>query len=1096
MMERSVAAAACLLAALTQAGCQPSDGKPGLEGEAEGRSGTEARPDTAAAPEVAPSAGDFAWLQDFAERSPSGDLRWKPQPHHFDPGQVVRHIDFQDGDDNAEGSRKRPWKHHPWDSNAAGNAAAAGVEIDTFVFKGGVVYRGALKVPAPWAAEHSIKLTRDPAWGDGPAILAGSRRLAGFVKGAHKDMPDKGKVWKLDLPDIAPRSLWLVKPDGQNVRIPLARHPNWTSQPEDHKAGWFTWTNDKHPFRPANGWTANDSRNLAGRAEDFVKGAVIYSEFGWVMGTPYPTTVDGFDPANGAVQFANWTGGGNAGVIFRGMRYHLEDKPQYLDDPSGEFWFEKNGIRNAGTLYVRLPDDADPNEARLEAGFRPVLIEVTETRQLEISGLDFRWCGPYWDLTVPSWDYRTKPFGTRAEATPAAIRVRGAADHVRIANCNFEDVAKGIEMRPVKQGQAIQNVVISDNRFANCDIGAAHLSSGTGWGFSDLFGRLDNIDVFRNFAREIGFRPLRSERGSAFVFGGAERLHVAGNIVERCGAQAIDVHGGKPSGVRGEVPFIRILVHQNKAWKTMQNANDFGGIEMWQHGPAYIFNNLSHDARGQWEGRRKNTKGGVTGFGHAYYLDGGFKNYLFNNIAWGRSNDPTSPFANCSAFQEIHSYQNTFFNNTAWNYIEGTRRQSPEAGRNKFLGNVWQDMGRWVFRHNDPAGAPREANAADVGKKGDKFDYGSNAYVRNVFHGLPAGRFACYTPDGGWIADPDEFRGILEQTGSLAAEVGVVDGQPTLIDPASGDFRLASGSAAIDRGAKVFVPWALKAVVAEWNFYPAGDDPSRILDEAWLARDYLAERTDFKKQPRYPLRAVNANKDDYVEGPLENFVHGALKLDPARKTYAVLTDADLDKPFTARINTRPRHGQDPAAKNITFAGRDLRNAEIYDSSFSVEAVFKAAGDGLLIAKESGAGYRVAIEDGKAVFRVADNSGARAEIRSNRKVADGTWRHLFVEADRANRTLRIHIDGRLDAEGAGIGAGSLENRGDLFVGGTDRGEHLDATLEFLRISLGTLADADTSIEELYAWEFHGPAGRDFSGHPPKGAARDAGAIESY
>ena len=168
--------------------------------------------------------------------------------------------------------------------------------------------------------------------------------------------------------DVAPRALWMVGPDGGSTRIPLARHPNWTSQPEDHKAEWFTWTNERHPFQAAEGWTANDSRNLKGLDQDFVRGALIYSEFGWVMGTPYPTPGEEVRPdRTGLVQFAGWTGGGNAGVIFRGMRYYLEDKPQYLDDPNGEFWFDRKG--QGGTLYVRLPGDVDPNGVHLEAGF-------------------------------------------------------------------------------------------------------------------------------------------------------------------------------------------------------------------------------------------------------------------------------------------------------------------------------------------------------------------------------------------------------------------------------------------------------------------------------------------------------------------------------------------------------------------------------------------------------------------------------------------------------------------------------------------------------------------------------------------------------
>ncbi len=72
--------------------------------------------------------------------------------------------------------------------------------------------------------------------------------------------------------------------------------------------------------------------------------------------------------------------------------------------------------------------------------------------------------------------------------------------------------------------------------------------------------------------------------------------------------------------------------------------------------------------------------------------------------------------------------------------------------------------------------------------------------------------------------------------------------------------------------------------------------------------------------------------------------------------------------------------------------------------------------------------------------------------------------------------------------------SLANDGDLYVGGTPAGRHLDGTLDFLRIAHGTLADADTTIEELYAWEFDGPFLRDFAGRKPVGGRLTPGAIE--
>ena len=44
------------------------------------------------------------------------------------------------------------------------------------------------------------------------------------------------------------------------------------------------------------------------------------------------------------------------------------------------------------------------------------------------------------------------------------------------------------------------------------------------------------------------------------------------------------------------------------------------------------------------------------------------------------------------------------------------------------------------------------------------------------------------------------------------------------------------------------------------------------------------------------------------------------------------------------------------------------------------------------------------------------------------------------------------------------------------------------------SQATLREAETTIEELYRWEFDGPFLKDFCGRRPAGQARDAGAVE--
>ena len=89
-----------------------------------------------------------------------------------------------------------------------------------------------------------------------------------------------------------------------------------------------------------------------------------------------------------------------------------------------------------------------------------------------------------------------------------------------------------------------------------------------------------------------------------------------------------------------------------------------------------------------------------------------------------------------------------------------------------------------------------------------------------------------------------------------------------------------------------------------------------------------------------------------------------------------------------------------------------------------------------------------------------------------------------------------MDGKRDSTGRGLRKVSLANDANLHVGASPLGNHLSGAIDFLRIAHGTLADAHTSIEELYTWQFDGPAQRDMRGVKPKGRAREAGAIESF
>jgi hypothetical protein len=1039
----------------------------------------------------AQSVARWSWQEPHATVVPTGDLEWAPRAFEFKASGSVRYIDFASGADDDDGlSKQTPWKHHPWDPSAAGKAAAR-KGVHTYVFKQGVDYRGALNADESGTADAPIVLTRDPSWGEGPAVICGSEAVAGWKKGADDDrIPEPEKVWYADL-DWAPRNVWMVGADGTVTRIALARTPNWTiTDPDDIQIGWWTW---KNPGKPFDNYATihGQQRHLAfdrddineRRPQDYYEGAILWTTKGWVMGRPYPARVLAVDRASGSLVFPGQWGGAPVYKIVRGCRFYLEDKPQYLDGP-GEFWFDKKG--NGGRLYLRLPGDQDPNTARVEVARRIHMIESSGMSHVHVRGLTFRFTNVYWNLTAaPYWVSHES-----IDVEPGCVRLLGSGNDIAVTHCVFEHVHRGIRLKAVGRQDAIDDVVVTDNVFSEADSGGVELADGTTYGDVDgPMGRLYDVRVLRNKFDHIGFRPDLFGAGVSLAVLYAQTAEVAGNIFDRVAAQGVDVHGAKPSGAATDRPFTRILIHHNKAVDTLLNTDDFGGIETWQGGPAYVYGNISGNPGGYRNWDHVMSPETEDRFGHAYYLDGAFKNYYFNNIAWGKSKGPAGKLANTSAFQEIISYENAFFNNTVYNFVRGSRRQAPQAGRVKFLGNIFQSMGLSVFRDADPARA-RAGNEADAGPRRSRFALETDAYARNVFHDIGLGEgFGLLEPSGRWLGTFQAFRETLERYAPLAGSVGILAEQSPLRNPTAHDFRPSKNSAARGLGARVFVPWSLYETVGEWHFCPIPGEPTRIVDEHWCMSPYYTVRDEYYTFPTYPLTGVNITLKDYQPGPLENWTTGALHLN-GRDQYAILANAEV----TRSVNMAGRSG----TPLRTVSGAALRNPQIDTSNVLIEVYFKTAPgpkEATLIQKMAESGFALHVNETGGVTLAARAGGVDARLTSQAAVNDGQWHHLIAEADRQAATFTIYLDGKPNARGPGLGNdASLASAADLYVGGTPQGRNLDGAIEFLRIARGTLADARTTIEELYVWEFHGPFLDDFTGRKRPADGGAAGAID--
>jgi hypothetical protein len=378
-------------------------------------------------------------------------------------------------------------------------------------------------------------------------------------------------------------------------------------------------------------------------------------------------------------------------------------------------------------------------------------------------------------------------------------------------------------------------------------------------------------------------------------------------------------------------------------------------------------------------------------------------------------------------------------------------------------------MSHMVFRH----GRLKEDTAA---QHDEPYPYELMAYGHNVFYDIGE-LFGVFEVTGRGHESFESFRQALQRQQALDPGLGVKAEQQPLRDPANRDMRPAEGSAAIDQGVKYFVPWGLARMVGEWNFYHLGNDVSVIPDEHWYMRDYYRGRGGYHRMPQYPLQVVNVTEEDYVQGALEDWIDGALELN-GRDQYAFVSDETL--------NTQPPGADQPV---------ELQTVDVRADSFILEIYFKTepgAGKAVLMQKMGPqAGYALTVDG--TVTLTARAAGRDVSMGGRTAVNDGAWHHVLAECDRESGRMAIYVDGKPEATGTGPGRLSLSNESDFYVGGTPDGGCLAGAIDFARVSLGSLADAQTTIEELYTWQFDGPFLRDFVGNEPVGQ-RDAGALE--
>ena len=1042
-------------------------------------------------------AQEFAWQKPHAKVLSRGDLEYAPEPYRFEPVGEVRYIAFAGGNDGNPGTRAAPWKHHPWDPEATARARTG--EADTYVFKSGVTYRGMLRVPR----DADAVLARDPSWGAGEASIYSSEVVSGWERGAHPRMPQGERVWKAEV-DFLPRCAWMIDQDGNVTRLKLARTPNWTvTDPQDVMSEWWEWEQPEWWLQFSNRSknvievgekTFNlgvDSQHLPAIGEDCV-GGYVWTEFGCPTGgTPVPMKIHAYDAERKGVAIGTRWNEKAGNFLLRGHRYFLENLPQYLDEP-GEFWFERNG--DGGTLYARLPNDIAPDTVTVEAGRHLSAINATKSvsiERLQVSGLTFRFSNVNWNYDAPSY--------VEGDQYTGVICVKANAKAIQVDHCRFEHVncAVRVEARPfVRSGRpapeayrhhVVEHVEITDNQIFYTDHEGVQVRPGHGTSKEPPRARIVAVDFLRN---KMEHANLRSQRGS--WSGGArlemaERVHAAGNFLYRIGSTGLYVTLAKGHGWLGETPFARGLVHHNKVVEAMLTNADCGNFQFNNNGPGYLWSNVSGNPGGyhHWK-YNPDKKEGTPRFGMGFYFDGNvMKRHLFNNIAWGANNEPGSKYANHSAVQQFCSMNTEVFNNTFYRFVQTLRRQNTQGARSKYIGNLIVDASEYAIHDNKDAGK-KDANAPHDSKEGDGLDYATLAYKGNVFHGL-GGAVGLFERDGEVHETLEQFNDALRRRKTWAMDAGVVVDKDPIPNAGELDFRPVP---ALQKQPcyKVFVPWSLHGVVGEWTFAVNNEDHTRVIDEHSYLTPYHRARKQYYKRPYYPLRAVGVQRDDFVDGTLETWTRGALRLN-GESQYLTIDQAKLAEKLSF----------EEGGRTLVVEAREKRTVNIDESNFMIETYLKIDKDsGVLVQKmDTQAGYSLSVRDNGILKFETRTGGGRMAVRlSSKPVADGGWHHIVAEVDRnATDGLHLYIDGK-PADGkltGSVTSASLYNEGDFLVAGGPGLDHLRCTLDFLRIARGALTDAHTTIEELYAWELDGPFLDDFSGRRRNFPESASGAI---
>lgn len=489
-------------------------------------------------------------------------------------------VDYGSGSDAHSGkSEAEAWKHAPGDSQAEGRVASVVLEPgDVVQFRGGVIYRGRIKIPASGNAEKRI-IYRGTGWGEGRAILDGSEIVTGWKKCESAFQAGGNRNFKdLYTTEVTADSPFLLNLHETN---PSTKEDEflWISQDPNPADPFFHDRRDSfYPVTKDNLTTTSitDPGVFTYEDADHYQGASVLL---WV--NPNFTRrfgIQSYDPATRRVTFEDI---GKSAIYpdGRDQYFAIHNSPHVIDKP--------------GEYSVGEPD-ASGNRRIVLWPFSPEDLDMRISRSVRSHGFDL---GKESHIHIEGFEIRKF----------AGAKARGG--------CGIATATRGVG---TKGGYLLKNNRIHHNMSGGRGLGGIYLD--------------DTVDAIVEDNEVLWNKDHRA----IFVTNG-ESIIIQNNHIEYAGRTALAMYGGKRSRILNNRISNILGTHANAMtfYIASENllvagnviTNSTTPITFQDSGPLYFFNNIT-DGGGKYKNVNEwpNTKRGPWATGQIVFANNTFVN--------------------------------------------------------------------------------------------------------------------------------------------------------------------------------------------------------------------------------------------------------------------------------------------------------------------------------------------------------------------------------------------------------------------------------------------------------------------------------------